>query len=249
MTMDLPRPVDSSTLGAHLRDGGCEFGLWAPRATRVELALLDDKRRQSNTDMVQSEDGTWHVFVPGVQARQMYGFRVHGEWDPDTGQRFNPARLLVDPYARSITAGVDYSGPILDHPADDDYLLDPTDSVSSVPLSVVVEDSPPPTPIAERKPLVESVIYELHVRGYTKNHPAVPEHLRGTYTGLAYPAVIEGLREIGVTAVELLPSHHFVSEPFIVGRGLSNFWCYKTLGFFAPHASYASTGTLGSQVQ
>ncbi len=249
MARILPAPHDSSQLGARLTDDGCRFALWAPRATRVELALVAEDRSQVNFDMTRPyEDGVWTVFVPGVKPEQRYGFRVHGDWNPNDGARFNPARLLLDPYARAITAGVDYNGPILDHPAHDDYELDPTDSSQAVPLAVVTADSPPPTPIAQRRPLEESVIYEVHVKGFTQNHPAVPEHLRGTYAGMAYPAVIDHLLDLGVTAVELLPCHHFVSEPFIVGKGLTNYWGYNSLGFFAPHAAYCSVGTLGQQV-
>ena len=244
--VSLSAPIDSSVLGARLMDGGVRFGLWAPRATRVELALVAlTDRVQTNFDMVRSEDGVWSVFVRGVQPGQQYGYRVHGDWSPETGERFNPAKLLLDPYARSITGGVDYAGPILDHTAESDYLPDPMDSFDSVPLSVVVADTPAPAPIARRRPLAESVIYEAHVKGLTHLHPAVPEHLRGKYGGLAYPAVIQHLKDIGVTAVPLLPVHHFVSEPFIVGRGLSNYWGYNTLGYFAPHASYCSVGTRG----
>ncbi|SDT39304.1 glycogen debranching protein GlgX [Microlunatus soli] len=247
--IDLPTPADGTLLGAHIRDDGTSFGLWAPRATRVELALVDEDRTQHNHDMTAGEDGVWSVHVPGVGAEQRYGFRVHGEWAPEDGRRFNPAKLLLDPYARAITGGVDYSGPISDHTPDSDFTPDPTDSFAAVPLSVVVEDSPPPEPIAERRNLADSVIYETHVKGYTRLHPQVPEHLRGTFAGLAYPAVIEHLVELGVTAVELLPIHQFVSEPFLIGRGLRNYWGYNTLGFFAPHASYCSVGTMGSQVR
>ncbi len=244
----LPAPIDSSVLGARLLDGGVRFALWSPRARRVELALVAADRSQQNFDMDRAEDGVWTVFVPGVQPGQRYGYRVDGDWSPETGARFNPAKLLLDPYARAITGGVDYSGPILDHTEESDYLPDPVDSFEAVPLSVVVADTPPPTPIARRRPLDESLIYEAHVKGFTHLHPAVPEHLRGTYGGMAYPAVIEHLKDIGVTALELLPVHHFVSEPFIVGRGLSNYWGYNTLGYFAPHAAYCSVGTLGDQV-
>src|SRR5690606_30134681 len=131
---------------------------------------------------------------------------------------------------------------------DDDFLPDPTDSFAAVPLSVVVDPTPPPTPIAARRSMADSVIYELHVKGFTRQHPAVPEHLRGPYAGLAYPAVIDWFLELGVTAVELLPIHQFVSEPFLIRRGLSNYWGYNTMGFFAPHSAYGSVGTLGSQV-
>ena len=246
---ELSSPTETSALGARVVDGGTTFGLWAPRATRVELALVAEDRTQRNHDMELGEDGVWSLFVPGVEPEQRYGFRVHGPWDPATGQRFNPAKLLLDPYARAITGGVDYSGPILDHTAESDYLPDETDSFAAVPLSVVVADTPPPSPIATPRSMAETVVYEMHVKGLTHQHPAVPEHLRGTYAGLAYPAVIDHLRSIGVTAVELLPVHHFVSEPFLVGRGLSNYWGYNTLGFFAPHAAYCSVGTMGEQVR
>ncbi len=244
----LPAPSNSAELGARVTDSGTHFALWAPRATRVELALVDDDRNQTNHDLTHGADGVWSGFVSGVGHGQRYGYRVHGEWDPNRGQRFNPAKLLIDPYARAITAGVDYAGPIMDHPVESNFLPDPTDSSTAVPLSVVVADEPPPTPIAKRLPLAESVIYETHVKGYTLLHPQVPEHLRGTFAGLAYPAVIAHLKSLGVTAIELLPSQHFVSEPFVVGRGLSNFWGYNTLGYFAPHSSYCSVGTLGAQV-
>ncbi len=244
-----PAATDSSVLGAHVRDGGTRFGLWAPRATRVELALVDEDRSQSNYDMVAGPDGVWTVHVPGVRAEQRYGYRVHGEWAPEAGARFNPAKLLVDPYARAITGGVDYRGPILDHTSASDFIADPVDSFAAVPLSVVVADSAPVTPMAAPVPMSKTVLYELHVKGFTQLHPAVPEHLRGTYAGLAYPAVIKHLVDLGVTAVELLPIQHFVSEPFLIRRGLANYWGYNTLAFFAPHAAYCSVGTLGQQVR
>jgi len=244
----LPAPPDDARLGATLDADGCLFGLWAPRATRVELALIGKDRQQVNHDMTLGDGGVWSLHQPGVQAMQMYGFRVHGMWEPKTGQRFNPARLLLDPYARAITGGVDYSGPIHDHTSESDYLPDSADSSAAVPISVVVEPSPPPQPLAQLVDPTSRVILETHVKGYTLRHPLVPEHLRGTFAGLAYPAVIAHLHTIGVTTVELLPIHHFVSEPFIVRAGLSNYWGYNTMGFFAPHAGYASIGTMGEQV-
>lgn len=239
---------NTSRLGSRLRGDGAEFGLWAPRAERVELTLIDSQARQTNVDMTRQDDGVWTIFVPGICAEQRYGYRVHGPWDPSSGQRFNPAKLLLDPYARAITGGVDYSGPILDHTADSNYLPDPVDSSAAVPWSVVVADTPPPRPISRRRPLSECVIYETHVKGYTRLHPLVPEHLRGRYGGLAYPAVIEHLVDTGINAIQLLPIHHFVSEPFVVRRGLTNYWGYNTLGFFAPHAFYSTVGTRGEQV-
>ncbi|WP_217428288.1 glycogen debranching protein GlgX [Microlunatus speluncae] len=241
-------PDPATVLGARVHDGGVTFALWAPRASRVELVLVGDDRSQSNRDLARAEDGVWSGEVPGVGAGQRYGYRVHGEWAPELGARFNPARLLLDPYARAITGGVDYSGPILDHSGGSTDVPDRTDSFLAVPLSVVVGDTPSPEPLAEPVPAERTVIYELHVAGYTRLHPLVPEHLRGTFAGLGYPAVTDHLRSLGVTSVELLPAHHFVSEPFLVGRGLTNYWGYNTLGFFAPHAAYGSVGTLGEQV-
>ncbi len=244
-------PATTIPLGAHLRDGGTEFALWAPRAVRVELALVDDADNQTNVDLALNPDeGIWSAFVPGVGAGQRYGYRVHGDWKPEDGQRFNPAKLLLDPYARAITGYVDYRGPISDHTAESNFTRDTTDSFGAVPLSVVVAPSPPPTPLAVTVPLSEMVIYETHLKGYTQRHPEVPEGLRGTYAGFADDAVIKHLTDTGINAVEFLPLHHFVSEPFIVGRGLVNYWGYNTLGFFAPHAPYASAkaGTLGGQV-
>jgi len=243
----LPAPAPDAQLGAHVDENGTSFSLWAPRATRVEVALVAPDRSQRNVDLEASPDGVWSTWVEGVGDGDLYGYRVHGPWNPKSGQRFNPARLLMDPYARAYTGGVDYAGPIRDHMAESNYLLDPTDSFLAVPLSVVVAASPAPPP-ATRRSMSDSVIYELHVKGYTRLHPQVPEHLRGTYTGLAHPSVIEHLLATGVTAVELLPIHHFVSEPFVVGSGLTNYWGYNSMGFFAPHEAYGSVRAPGRQV-
>ena len=244
----LQAPAETTALGAHVQPDGTNFTLWAPRATRVELALLTPMREQNNVDLELGADGTWSTFVPGVGHGQLYGYRVHGEWDPGSGRRFNPAKLLVDPYARAITGGVDYAGPIFDHTPESNFQPDPEDSYLAVPLSVVVAPSPAPEPLARQIPLTELAVYETHLKGFTRQHPAVPEHLRGSYAGMAYPAVIEHLLDLGVNAVEFLPLHHFASEPFVVGRGLRNYWGYNTLGFFAPHAAYSAYGTLGEQV-
>ena len=227
---------------------GVRFGLWAPRATAVELALVDPLNQQHNVSMAPGADGIWTVEVPGVESGQLYGYRVHGEWNPNAGSRFNPARLLLDPYARAISGGVDFRGPILDHVPGDPFTMSEEDSFGAVPLSVVVADTPPPTPIAQRRAMSDTIIYEAHLRGFTKLHPQVPEHLRGSYLGMSDPAVIEYLQDLGVTAIEFLPLQHFVSEPFIAYKGLTNYWGYNTLGFFAPHAFYSTRGTVGNQV-
>ncbi len=244
----LHAPAETTGLGAQVLPEGTSFALWAPRASRVELALITQPGEQHNVDLELGPDGTWSTFVPDVGHGQVYGYRVHGDWDPNSGRRFNPAKLLVDPYARAITGGVDYSGPIFDHTASSNFEPDTQDSFGAVPLSVVVAPSPPPEPLARPIPPTELVIYEAHLKGFTRQHPAVPEHLRGSYLGMAYPAVIEHLVDLGVNAVEFLPLHHFVSEPFVVGRGLRNYWGYNTLGFFAPHAGYSASGSNGEQV-
>ena len=177
-------PQDTSVLGAHIRDGGTSFGLWAPRATRVELALVDQDRNQTNHDMSRDGEGVWTVFIHGVGAEQRYGFRVHGPWDPAAGARFNPAKLLVDPYARAITGGVDYSGPILDHTTAFGLRSRYHRLIRGRATQCRGPDSPPPRPMDRPTPMSETVIYELHVKGFTRLHPLVPEHLRGTYAGL-----------------------------------------------------------------
>ncbi|RRD07271.1 glycogen debranching enzyme GlgX [Arachnia propionica] len=241
--------IDTTRLGAHVATGGVNFGLWAPHATQVELVLIDNRNDQHNIDMNRGEHGIWNVFVHGIGPGQLYGYRVHGEWAPHRGLRFNPARLLLDPYARAVNGGVDYRGPIHDHISTDTFELNSTDSFGAVPLGVVVADTPPPPPVVGgRRPMSETVLYEMHVRGFTKMHPLVPEHLRGSFAALAYPDVIDYLRETGVTAVELLPIHHFASEPFVAHKGLRNYWGYNTLSYFAPHAYYATRGTVGNQV-
>jgi glycogen operon protein len=225
------------------------FELWAPRATRVELALVSPDRTQHNVDMTLGEDGVWRVFVSGVGPGQRYGYRLHGPWDPDQGERFNPAKLHLDPYARAITADVDYTGPIFDHTKKNNYKLDTKDSAFAVPLSVVVGPSAPARPLATPIPQSQMVIYETHVKGFTKRNPQVPEQLRGTYAGFASEANIAYLKGLGINTVEFLPVHHYISEPFLIGRGLTDYWGYNTLGFFAPHAGYSASGTMGEQVQ
>ena len=163
MTTALTPPVDSSLLGAHVHEGGTHFALWAPRATRVEVALVDADRQQTNHDLTRQPDGVWMVFLPGVEAGQRYGYRVHGPWSPVTGERFNPAKLLIDPYARAITGGVDYAGPISDHTPESNYLPDARDSFASVPLSVVVADTEPPRPLRAVPNPEDLVVYETHL--------------------------------------------------------------------------------------
>ncbi len=241
-------------LGVHLVDDGVDVAVLASHADAVELCLLHpdpsspDGWGERRIALRGPVHGVWHAHVPGVRAGQRYGFRAHGRWDPAAGLRYNPAKLLVDPYARGLVGDVvlgqavhghrvDEHGGTPGHPPE----LDPTDSRSSVPHAVVVderwdvEDAPRP-----QVPWEDTVIYEAHVRGLTQQLPGVPPELRGTYAGLAHPATIDHLRGLGVTTVELLPIHAMVSEPHLVRRGLTNYWGYNTLGFFAPNPSYAT---------
>ncbi|GAA3134835.1 glycogen debranching protein GlgX [Kribbella aluminosa] len=229
-----PRP------GAVVQTDGTTFTLWAPAAERVELALIGDDGSQRNLDLAHTGE-FWTGFVPGIGAGQRYGYRVHGPFDPSHGLRFDPSKLVLDPYARAIDGELDFGSPLI-------YDSSDGDSAGHVPVGVVVADSEPPPPISKPVHWGETVIYELHTKGFTKLHPDVPEQQRGTYAGLAHPSVIKYLTDLGVTSVELLPIHHFLTEPSIAARGLPNYWGYNTLGFFAPHAPYSSSGSRGEQV-
>ncbi|EYR63773.1 glycogen debranching protein [Actinotalea ferrariae CF5-4] len=241
-------------LGVHLSGDGVDVAVLASHATAVDLCLLDrdpagpDGWAERRIPLAGPDLGVWHAHVPGVRAGQRYGFRAHGRWDPAAGTRYNPAKLLVDPYARGLAGSVLLGQAVHGHRVQSDGRtlgtspeLDPTDSRAAVPHGVVVDDrfDGPAVP-RPRVPWADTVIYEAHVRGLTKELPGVPEHLRGTYAGLAHPATIEHLRSLGVTTVELLPIQAVVDEPHLTRRGLVNYWGYNTLGFFAPQAAYAT---------
>ncbi len=248
----LPDPGSPTPLGAtHDGDrGGVNFALWSAAAESVTLCLLDDDGIER--DRVELADRThhvWHGFVPGVGPGQRYGYRVHGPWDPARGARFNAAKLLLDPYARAVTGTWSMDPSTYGHVfGGSDLTRDPRDSAAHVPHGLVVGDIAVDTGVRPDRAWTDTVIYELHVRGFTAAHPAVPEALRGTYAGLAHPAVLEYLTDLGVTAVELLPLHQFVSEEHLQLRGKANFWGYNTIGFFAPHGAYAASGDRGEQV-
>jgi isoamylase len=242
-------PGSHRVLGASVDGEGTNFAVWAPDAASVELCLFDEQGVETRTRLTDRTLGVWHGKVPGVGAGQRYGFRVDGPWHPQRGLRFNRHKLLLDPYARAIEGDLRYAEVVYAHGADG-VTRDERDSAPYVPRSVVV--GPDDFDWEDDKPLLhswsESAIAELHVKGFTQLHPDVPEHLRGTYRGLAHPSVTSYLTDLGVTAVELLPVHHFVTEPSVVAHGLTNYWGYNSIGFFAPHAGYASTGRRGRQV-
>ncbi|MEM7339091.1 MAG: glycogen debranching protein GlgX [Actinomycetota bacterium] len=236
-------------LGATWDGSGTNFALYSAGAQAVELCLFDADGYETRIEVPEHTASTHHVYLPGVGPGQRYGYRVHGPWDPAGGHRFNPAKLLVDPYAKAIDGEVDWSGPVFGHNRLDPGRPDTHDSAQSVPRSVVVDtsfdwgdDRSPATP------WYHTVIYEAHVKGLSMTHPGVPAELRGTYAGMATEPVINHLVDLGVTAVELMPVHHFVPEGFVVDKGLTNYWGYSTLGFFAPHGPYAASGSGGAQV-
>ncbi|MFD7918773.1 glycogen debranching protein GlgX [Streptomyces sp. NPDC059740] len=256
------RPGSPQPLGARYRVGpdgtaGTNFALWAGGAEAVEVCLFDDADpgREERWSLTELTHEVWHGFVPGVGPGRRYGFRVHGRWDPWTGARWNPNKLLLDPCARAVdgefTLPPQVYGHVRDWPQQGvaDTVRDERDSAPYVPKGVVVHDEYDWADDHRPKtPWPDTVLYELHVRGFTKLHPDVPPHLRGTYAGLAHPAVIEHLTGLGVTAVELLPVHQFAHEDHLLRRGLRNYWGYNSVGYFAPHAGYAASGTRGQQV-
>jgi len=240
-------------LGASWDGEGVNFAVFAEHATRVEVCLFasDDATEKARISLVEQDELVWHACLPDVRPGQLYGYRVHGPYAPPDGHRFNPAKLLLDPYAKAITGPIRWSDAVFGYVPGDpeaDLSLNTADSAGAMPKSVVVEpafswsgDRPP------NVPWNRTVIYECHVKGLTARHPDVPPELRGTYLGLASDPVIEHLIALGVTAVELMPVHHFVDDRQLVERGLANYWGYNTIGFFAPDVRYA-TGGRGEQV-
>jgi isoamylase len=231
-----------SPLGAVADDRGVSFAVFSSAADAVELCLFDDGGTETRHALGLDEGFVWRGRVDGIGAGTRYGYRVHGPYDPASGQRCNPAKLLLDPYAHAISGAVRWDDAVV---GDND-----TDSAPFVPRSVVCRDefdwSGEPRPDTA---LVDSVIYELHVKGHTMRHPQVPRELRGTYRALAHPAVTEHLLGLGVTAVELLPVHQFVHDRFLAERGLRNYWGYQSIGYFAPHNEYGSADDGGGQVE
>ncbi|MGA4800891.1 glycogen debranching protein GlgX [Streptomyces lavendulocolor] len=253
-------PGAPTPLGARFRAGpggatGTNFALWAGGAEAVELCLFDEGGAETRLPLTELTHEIWHGFVPGVRPGQRYGYRVHGRWDPWTGARWNPAKLLLDPYARAVDGDFSLPPEVYGHVRDwpeqhvADTVRDTRDSAPYVPKGVVVHDDDDWSDDRRPKtPWADSVIYEVHVRGFTRRHPGIPEELRGTYAGLAHPAAIEHLVSLGVTAVELLPVHQFAHEDHLLRRGLRNYWGYNSIGYFAPHAAYSASGTTGQQV-
>ena len=258
-------PGQHEPLGATWSDEATNFAVYAPEATRVEVCLFDDAAGGSQVErrfeLTEQTLGIWHGAIPGIPRGQLYGYRAHGCWDPANGRRFNPAKLLLDPYARAVSGSVvpgpsifGYALPGPDATAEEraaqEMRASTLDSAADMAKSVVVHDEFDWGD--DRRPEVkwtDTVIYELHTKGFTQQHNEIPEHLRGTYAGLTTPAVVNYLRDLGITSVELLPVHQYVSEPDLAPKGLTNYWGYNSIGFFAPHNAYSSSGDRGEQVR
>ncbi|MGH9401363.1 MAG: glycogen debranching protein GlgX [Terriglobia bacterium] len=242
-------------LGASWDGSGVNFALFSENATKVELCLFDGggKRETGRVTMTEYTDHVWHAYLPGTKPGQLYGYRVDGPYEPEQGHRFNPAKLLLDPYAKAIAGNFEWNdahfGYTIGSP-EEDLSRDERDNAGDMLKCAVIDpafdwegDAPP------RTEWHQTLIYEVHVKGFTVNHPGVPKELRGKYSGLACPPVIDYLRSLGVTAVELMPVHQFVDDRYLVERKLRNYWGYNSIGFFAPAARYSSSGVVGQQVK
>jgi len=247
--MDRPR-TSPHPLGFSLIDGTANFALYSETADAVEVCLFDDDGHETRVPLTERTGHVFHGFVPQAFPGSRYGLRVHGEWAPEHGLRHNAAKLLLDPYARAIEGEYSWGQATFGHRLDDPEQIDDTDSASSVPRCILVEDGAFDwgDDAAPRVPLDETVVYEVHVKGFTQQHPEVPKDIRGTYAGLGHPAAIRHLTDLGVTSVELLPVHWFAQDSHLQEKGLRNYWGYNSLGFFAPYGAYSASGDSGTQV-
>ncbi|WP_042383745.1 glycogen debranching protein GlgX [Streptacidiphilus melanogenes] len=243
-------PGQPYPLGATYDGAGTNFAVFSETAERIELCLLAEDGSETSIELRETDAFVRHAYLPGVQPGQRYGFRVHGPYDPSRGLRCNSAKLLLDPYAKAMSGRVDWDESVYGYHFGAPERRNDLDSAPHTMASVVVNpyfdwgnDRPP------RTDYHRTVIYEAHVRGLTELHPGIPEDIRGTYAGIAHPAVIEHLVKLGVTALELMPVHQFVDDHRLTDLGLSNYWGYNTIGFFAPHGAYSSLGDRGQQVQ
>lgn len=242
-------------LGATYDGKGVNFALFSEYAEAVELYLYDDNSESTEIAKFKLTEKThqvWHIYLLGIQPGQRYGYRVYGPYDPSQGHRFNPHKLLIDPYAKAISGTVQWDNALFAYQIgaeDADLSLDTSDSAPFIPKAVVVDsdfDWEDDKPL--RIPMHQSVIYETHVKGFTAMHPDIPQEIRGTYAAMGHPVTIKYLKELGITAVELLPVHHFLTDRHLKDKGLTNYWGYNSVGFFAPDVRYSSAGTHGEQV-
>ena len=243
-------PGSPYPLGATYDGMGTNFSLFSEVAARVQLCLFDDSGRETTIDLPEVDGFVWHGYLPNIGPGQRYGYRVHGPYDPGSGQRANPHKLLLDPYAKAVDGKVDWHPSLFSYEFGQPDRRNDDDSAPFLPKAVVINpyfnwgtDRPP------SRPYNETVIYEAHVKGLTFLNRNIPLEMRGTYAGLSHPAMIDHFQKLGVTAVELMPVHQFIHDHALRQRGLRNYWGYNTIGFFAPDAAYSSSGTAGQQVQ
>ena len=249
------RPGRPYPLGATWDGEGVNFAIFSENATGVDLCLFDigdQDHEHLRMPLDECTDQVWHVYLPEVRPGQLYGYRVHGPYDPPAGHRFNASKLLIDPYAKALTGIVKWSDAMFGYrvgQSKEDLVMDERNNAANVPKGVVVDQSFSWGHDRLLKiPWAQTVIYEVHVKGFTMNHPGVPEHLQGTYEGLASPPIIAHLQSLGVTAVELLPVHHFVNDQFLIDKGLTNYWGYNSIGYFAPDIRYSAYPREGRKV-
>ena len=246
------RPGSMYPLGASYDGAGVNFALYSQVAQKVELCLFDEHDVETRIEMTERNSYVWHNYIPGLHPGQRYGYRVYGPYDPVHGLRCNPNKLLLDPYAKAIEGNIDGDESLFSYwfkSPDDNSAMNDLDSAAHTMKSAVI--NPYFDWGNDQHPYIsyhDSVIYEAHVRGMTNLNMDVPPDIRGTYAGLAYPSVIEYLKKLGITAIELMPIHQFVNDSFLQEKGLSNYWGYNTIGFFAPHNAYSSSGQRGEQV-
>ncbi|MDQ1744119.1 MAG: isoamylase [Pseudonocardiales bacterium] len=243
-------PGNAYPLGATYDGSGTNFALFSEVAERVELCLFDADGVETRVELPEVDGLVWHAFLLGVEPGQLYGYRVYGPYDPENGQRCNPNKLLLDPYSKAIHGHFQWDQSLFGYNFGDPDSRNDEDSAAQMPKSVVISpffdwgvDRPP------KRQYADTVIYEAHVKGLTERHPDLPEELRGTYAGVAHPVIIEHLQSMGVTALELMPVHHFANDSTLLDKGLSNYWGYNTIGFLAPDSKYSSSATPGGQVQ
>ena len=243
-------PGTAYPLGATYDGSGTNFALFSEMASRVELCLFDGDGKEQRVPLRDQDGLVWHAFLPGIDPGQRYGYRVDGAYEPSAGQRCNPNKLLLDPYAKAIDGTFDWRQALFSYNFGEPDSRNDEDSATHMPKSVVINpffdwgtDRPP------KRQYNETVIYEAHVKGLTELHPDIPAEIRGTYAGIAHPVMVEHLRSLGITAIELMPVHHFANDSTLIEKGLSNYWGYNTIGFFAPDAKYSSSTTPGGQVQ
>jgi isoamylase len=251
VTQQRVRPGSRFPLGATPDGEGTNFALFSENATRIELCLFDENGQHERcVPLRETTAHVWHGYLPGIGPGQRYGYRVDGPWEPEHGHRFSASKLLIDPYAQALTGQVDWNAPVFGYRlGKSDLVRDKRNDARGVPKGIVIADDFDWS--GDRRPdiaLNDSVIYELHVKGFTERHPDLPPELRGTYAGLAAPPVIDYLKNLGITAVELLPVHAFLDDKHLLDQGLRNYWGYNTINFFAPEARYSASGDTGGQV-